>query len=64
MDAQQRKSHTSLGEIYFWTATVHKWLPLLEEDVSKNLVVNYLKKLFLRQGSWLTNRDKLIKILN
>ena len=64
MDTQQRKSHTSLGEIYFWTATVHKWLPLLEEDVSKNLVVNYLKKLFLRQGSWLTNRDKLIKILN
>ena len=53
MDAQQRKSHTSLGEIYFWTATVHKWLPLLEDDASKNLVVNYLKKL---------SDDKLITV--
>ncbi|CAN5585732.1 hypothetical protein BH11BAC3_BH11BAC3_06820 [soil metagenome] len=22
--SQTRKSHTSVGEIYFWTATIHK----------------------------------------
>lgn len=42
---QPRKSHTSIGEIYFWTATIHKWLYLLEGDFNKQLIVNYLKKL-------------------
>ena len=45
MDFQQRKSHTSLGKIYFWTATIHKWLPLLQDDSSKSLIIGYLKKL-------------------
>ena len=45
MDFQQRKSHTSLGKIYFWTATIHKWLPLLQDDSSKSLLIGYLKKL-------------------
>jgi len=26
---QQKKSYTSIGEIYFWTATIYKWLYLL-----------------------------------
>jgi putative transposase len=43
--SQPRKSHTSLGEIYFWTATIHKWQYLLEADSNKQLIVNYLKKL-------------------
>jgi len=42
---QQRKSHTSIGEIYFWTATIHKWMHLMEDDLNKKLIVDYLKKL-------------------
>ena len=42
---QQRKSHTSIGEIYFWTATIHKWIHLLDSDLNKQLIVDYLKKL-------------------
>ena len=45
MDTIQRKSHTSLGQIYFWTATIHKWLPLMEEDKNKRLVTDYLREL-------------------
>ena len=45
MDFQQRKSYTSLGKIYFWTAIIHKWLPLLQDDSSKSLLIGYLKKL-------------------
>ena len=42
---QPRKSHTSIGDIYFWTATIHQWLPLLERDCNKQMIVDYLKKL-------------------
>lgn len=42
---KQRKSHTSLEKIYFWTATIHKWYPLLENDSNKDLIVDSLKKL-------------------
>ncbi len=45
MDTIQRKSYTSLGQIYFWTATVHKWLPLLEEDKNKGLIIDFLREL-------------------
>jgi REP element-mobilizing transposase RayT len=41
----QRKSHTSIGEIYFWTATIHKWYHLLGTDTNKQLIVDYLKEL-------------------
>jgi hypothetical protein len=34
-----------MGEIYFWTAAIHKWMCLLENDFIKQLVVDYLKKL-------------------
>ncbi len=43
--SQQRKSHTSIGEIYFWTATIHKWMHLLESDLNKQLILDYRKKL-------------------
>jgi len=39
-----RKSFTGLGEIYFSTATIHQWLPLLEPDENKQLIIDYLKK--------------------
>jgi putative transposase len=42
---QERKSHTSIGEIYFWTATINKWMHLLDDDSNKQLIVDYLKKL-------------------
>jgi putative transposase len=45
MDVHQRKSHTSLSKIYFWTATIHKWLPLLENDFNKQIIVDSLKYL-------------------
>jgi REP element-mobilizing transposase RayT len=41
----QRKSHTAIGKIYFWTATIHKWMHLMEDDSNKKLIVDYLKKL-------------------
>jgi len=43
MNKQQRKSHTQLGEIYFWTATIHKWYHLLEVDSQKGIIIDYLK---------------------
>ncbi|MGG9972001.1 transposase [Ferruginibacter sp. SUN002] len=53
MATQIRKSHTSLNDIYFLTATIHKWLPLLEENNNKQLIVDFLKKL---------SDDKLITV--
>ena len=41
----QRKSHTAIGEIYFWTATIHKWMHLMEDDLNKKLIADYLKTL-------------------
>jgi putative transposase len=45
METHQRKSHTSLSKIYFWTATIHQWLPLLENDFNKQIIVDSLKYL-------------------
>jgi putative transposase len=45
MEIPQRKSLTELNKIYFWTATIHKWYPLLESDKNKELIIGYLKKL-------------------
>jgi len=53
VEIQKRKSHASLGKIYFWTATIHNWLPLLNDDTSKGLIVLYLKKL---------SDEKLVKV--
>ncbi len=41
----QRKSHTLLGKIYFWTATIHQWRRLFENDDFKDVIMAYLKKL-------------------
>lgn len=45
MKTKRRKSQTSIGRIYFWTATIHKWNNLLAEDEAKQLIVDYLKDL-------------------
>lgn len=45
MLSYKRKSYTSLKDIYFLTATIHKWLPLLDEHNNKQLIADYLKKL-------------------
>jgi len=42
---KQRKSYTFIGEIYFLTVTIHKWMYLLDSDFNKQLMVDYLKKL-------------------
>ena len=42
---QRRKSFTEINKIYFFTATIHKWIPLLNGNERKNLIVSYLKKL-------------------
>jgi hypothetical protein len=46
METHQRKSHTSINRIYFWTATIHKWLPLLENDFNKQLKENGTSKYY------------------
>ncbi len=45
MQPHFRKSHTALNKIYFWTATIHNWLPLLTENKNKDLVIRYMKQL-------------------
>ena len=44
MELIQRKSYNSTNLIYFFTATIHKWLPLLAADENNSLIINYLKK--------------------
>ena len=53
METHQRKSHTALRKIYFWTATIHNWLPLLNSDNNKQVIINSIKKL---------SDDKLITV--
>ena len=45
MQLAQRKSYNSTNKIYFFTATIHKWLPLLVQDNNQQLIIDYLKKL-------------------
>ena len=42
---EKRKSYNTLHKIYFFTATIHKWFPLLNVDKRKDLIIEYLKKL-------------------
>lgn len=45
MQSVQRKSYHTSNKIYFFTATIHKWLPLLVQDNNQQLIAGYLKKL-------------------
>ena len=40
-----RKSYHTTNKIYFFTATIHNWLPLLTHDNNQELIISYLKKL-------------------
>ena len=53
MDTQIGKSYTYFNKIYFWTATIHNWLPLLQANANKELILSSLKKL---------SNDKLISV--
>ena len=44
MPVTLRKSYNTVNKIYFFTATIHKWLPLLAEENNRQLVINYLQK--------------------
>ena len=44
MNTQIRKSYTELNKIYFWTATIHDWLHLLEPEENKKVIISSLKK--------------------
>jgi len=41
----KRKSHIQIGEIYFWTATIHNWQTLLQDDSYKDIIINSLERL-------------------
>lgn len=38
----RRKSFIEPGNNYFWTATIHNWLPLLEKENYKDVIINSL----------------------
>ena len=40
-----RKSYNTTNKIYFFTATIHNWLPLLSQENNQQLIIDYLKKL-------------------
>lgn len=40
-----RKSYIQIGQIYFWTATINNWIPLLEDDQYKNVIIQSLRYL-------------------
>jgi len=49
--AYRRKSFMELGQIYFWTATIHKWQKLLNENRFKDIIIDSL--------SYLSSKKKL-----
>ena len=45
MVTDRRKSYTALNKIYFWTATIYKWIPLLDSDCNKQIIIDSFKYL-------------------
>jgi putative transposase len=45
MNTIPRKSFNETNKVYFFTATIHNWFPLLAEDNNQQLITDYLKKL-------------------
>ena len=35
----KRKSHIEPDEIYFWIATIHKWIQILKPDAMKEMMI-------------------------
>jgi putative transposase len=46
---QKRKSNIELGTIVFWTATINKWIPLLQKDKYKDVIINTLDTLTVQK---------------
>lgn len=42
---QHRKSYIRIGEIYFWTATINKWMNLLTNDQNKDIIISSFRYL-------------------
>ena len=40
------------GKVYFWTATINQWLPLLTVDTNKKIILDSLK--YLSEGETIT----------
>ena len=40
MITEQRKSYTAINKIYFWTATIHKWIRLLDGTINKQIIID------------------------
>jgi len=36
---RNRKSHIEMDEIYFWPATIHKWIQILKPDEMKEMMI-------------------------
>ena len=46
---ERRTSYTEVGKIYFWTATINKWIPLLESEKFKSILIDSLSFLSNKQ---------------
>lgn len=46
---KKRSSYAEIGKIYFWTATINKWIPLLESDQFKYILIDSLSFLSNKQ---------------
>jgi REP element-mobilizing transposase RayT len=44
-----RKSYTATNKIYFWTASINKWYPLLGPDQNKDIIIDSLRFLSLKE---------------
>ncbi|MBX2935129.1 MAG: transposase [Ferruginibacter sp.] len=44
-----RKSYSETGKIYFFTTTILQWKTLLQDDINKKLITDYLKELVDRE---------------
>lgn len=49
--AEKRKSYIEIGEIFFWTATINNWQPLLLQDDYKSVIISSI--------SYLSNAGKI-----
>ncbi len=45
---QERKSAMDLGDVYFWTSTIHEWQHLLKPDKYKEIIISSLSELSKR----------------
>lgn len=42
MTPHTRKSYMDVGEVFFWTATINDWKPLLSDDTCKQIIIDSL----------------------